>query len=88
MPELKKEKKNESEKRAEILREIGPFLHIGWQIAITIGLGVWFGSWLDEKYDSSPLYLLIFSIVGIGIALYNFFKIVFSLNKKNTKRKK
>lgn len=46
------------------------FSQIGFQMAATIGLGTWFGYWLDKK-TNSHFYTVIFSLLAIGAALYN-----------------
>ncbi|PLK44278.1 AtpZ/AtpI family protein [Emticicia sp. TH156] len=48
------------------------FTQIGLQMIITIGLGTWFGYWLDTRSDSkTPVYTLILSLTSIGVSLYN-----------------
>jgi len=41
------------------------------QMGVTIGLGAWFGKWLDEKYaNKTPVWTIVFSLLAIGISLY------------------
>ncbi|UTA66804.1 MULTISPECIES: AtpZ/AtpI family protein [Emticicia] len=48
------------------------FTQIGLQMILTIGLGTWFGYWLDNRSDSkTPVYTLILSLTSIGVSLYN-----------------
>ena len=48
------------------------FTQIGLQMMLTIGLGTWFGYWLDGKLENkNPIYTLILSLASIGISLYN-----------------
>jgi F0F1-type ATP synthase assembly protein I len=74
--ELKNKKDKESEEKKEIYNSIAPFLNLGLQMALTIGICVFFGWWLDGKFDKSPLFTLIFTFLGIFTAFYNFFKTV------------
>lgn len=66
---------------SEILREITPFLSIGTQLAFTVLAGVFMGKWLDDKYDTSPIWIITFSMSGLFLGLYSFIR-------KTTKSKK
>lgn len=57
-------------------KEVGAYLNLGIQMAVTIIAFVLLGWWLDDKFNKSPLFILIFSFVGIFIAFFNFFKAV------------
>ncbi len=51
------------------------------QMGVTIALGVLLGQWLDKKWplsESTPVYTVIFSLVGVGLALYSVLKAVIS----------
>jgi ATP synthase protein I len=50
------------------------FLGLGLQLAVTVGLMVYIGIWLDKRFDSSPYLTVIFSFIGIFAALYNFIR--------------
>jgi F0F1-type ATP synthase assembly protein I len=78
MPENKSdfEDKKQPQNKKEIYNSIAPFLNLGLQMAFTILAFVLLGWWLDGKFDKSPLFILIFSFVGIFGAFYNFFKTV------------
>jgi len=42
----------------------------------------WLGGWLDKKYPNpNELYFIIFTMLGVGIALYNVIRQVNQLNK-------
>ncbi len=47
------------------LQKAGPFLHMGWTIAISVTLGAGLGYWLDKQLDTSPWLLIVGSILGI-----------------------
>lgn len=41
------------------------------QMAVIIGLSAWGGSRLDEQYHhTTPVFTIVLSLLGIGIALY------------------
>ena len=65
---------------------------MGFYIAIAIVLGIWGGNWLDEKFDTSPLLLIIGLILGIALAVlgaYNMMKpFIKNANKPDENSKK
>lgn len=78
---MNKDKQN----RAKIIKELSPYMTLGLDFAITIGLFALLGYWLDGKYDSSPTWILSLSLFGIIVAFYKFFKVVLKKKKKITK---
>ena len=52
------------------------FTHItlGLQLAITIFIFVYAGHYLDNKYQKSPLFLAIGTVIGMGIGFYHMMK--------------
>ena len=52
-------------------------LGMGFYIAMAIVLGIWGGNWLDGKFNTGPLLLIIGLILGIAVAVlgvYNMLK--------------
>jgi len=68
-----------------IYKEVGPYLGIGFQLAATVAIMVFIGSWLDKKTGNNSLFIVIFAFLGVGIGLYNFIKTVIDLSKKTDK---
>ncbi len=58
------------------MREAAPYLGIGATLAATMGLFVGVGYWADERLGSQPLGLLVGGVLGIAVALYQFFRTV------------
>lgn len=58
------------------MKEMAPFMNIGLQMSIPIVLFVFLGYWLDNKFNSSPLFILIMSALGLFAGFYHFFKAV------------
>ena len=57
-------------------------INIPFQMGIIIVGFAWMGSWLDKKYPNpNELYFIIFTMLGVGIALYNVIRQVNQLNK-------
>ena len=65
----------------KIYREVGPYLGLGMQLAITVTVMVFLGVWLDEKFDLSPLLTIVFASIGVSAGLYNFIKSVIKSGK-------
>ncbi len=47
---------------------------LGTQMLVLLGLGVWGGMWLDERWQCSPLFLVVLPILALGISLYNLYR--------------
>ncbi|MFA7325520.1 MAG: AtpZ/AtpI family protein [Candidatus Kapaibacterium sp.] len=78
---MNKDKQN----RANIIKELSPYMTLGLDFAITIGLFALLGYWLDGKYDTKPMWMLILSLFGIVVAFYKFFKVVLKKKKVTPK---
>ncbi len=51
---------------AKLVKELAYYSSLGLQVAIAIFIGLFFGVWLDGKFNTSPVMTLIF--LGFGIA--------------------
>jgi F0F1-type ATP synthase assembly protein I len=58
------------------LREAAPYLGIGVTLAATMGLFVGVGYWADKRLGSEPTGLIAGGVLGIAVALYQFFRTV------------
>ena len=70
---------------SNIYKEVGPYIGMGFQLAVTVALMVFIGIWLDKKTGHDTLFTIIFSFLGIGAGLFNFIKTVSDLSKKPDK---
>jgi len=71
--------KNNKPKQSAYLK----YSSLGFQMAITIGLGAWLGTFLDEKYKTEkPYYTIAIILLSIAIALYQVIKDVIDINKE------
>lgn len=68
---------------AKSLRDVGPYLGLGLQLAVTIVAFVLIGSWLDDKFSKNYIFTLIAGVLGIGIGLYNLIRTVTYLEKRS-----
>ena len=57
-------------------REIGPYLGLGLQLAVTVTLMVFLGIWLDDYFETQPILTIVFAFLGVFAGLYNFIKSV------------
>ncbi len=69
---------------SEFYKEIGPYLGLGLQLAITVVASVFLGIWLDSNFDTNPILTIVFSCLGVFTALYNFIKSVVKSDKNDT----
>jgi ATP synthase protein I len=61
---------------AEAMRRVAPFLNLGLTFAVTVGLGVAGGWWLDRWLNTSPYLLLAGILLGLAAAFLGFFRAV------------
>jgi len=61
------------------------FIGIGWFIGISILLGVLGGLWLDGKFNTQPLFVILGLVLGLVVAVYGVYRMLLPLisNKKN-----
>ena len=77
-----------AEKLSKSLKEVGPYLGLGSQLAATIILMFFLGRWLDNQFNTYPILLIVFSFLGGSAGIYNFIKTVLQLNNKKKDAKK
>ena len=70
--------KDKEPRRSDYLR----FSSLGFQMAITIGLGAWAGTYLDNKFQTEkPYYSIGIILIAIAIALYQVINEVMQMSK-------
>lgn len=47
---------------------------VGTQMMVLLGLGVFGGMKLDEKLNTSPLFLVVFPVVALFVSLYQLYR--------------
>lgn len=47
---------------------------VGTQMMVLLGLGVWGGLKLDEKINTSPLFLIVFPVIALFVSLYQLYR--------------
>jgi F0F1-type ATP synthase assembly protein I len=53
-------------------------------LAVTVLAGLGGGYWLDSRFGTRPVFLLLGAALGVGAALYHFFKVVAALDTRNS----
>lgn len=51
-------------------------LNLGWVFLATMGITVYGGMWLDERYGTAPLFILIGVFLGFGASGWYFYETV------------
>lgn len=68
-------------RRVAVLRMIG----VGWFVGLSILLGVLGGLWLDGKFGTKPILVIVGLILGVVVAFYGVYQMLLPLirNKRN-----
>lgn len=74
-------------KFADTAGQLGPFMTWGWQFAITLGFLAWFGHWLDQKFETKFVFVLIGVFVGLIGGFVNLYRMVSRLPKPGSSKK-
>ena len=61
--------------------DIGNYLGLGLQLAVTVVVMVFLGIWLDSKFNTNPWMTVLCSFLGIFAAIYSFIKTVLKSGK-------
>jgi ATP synthase protein I len=63
------------------------FAGAGIQFAVALVLFVFLGSWLDKRFQTSPLFILLGVFGGGGAAFYNLYRKVVAAQKADDERR-
>ena len=55
------------------------FIGVGWFIGISILLGVLGGLWLDSKFGTEPILVIVGLIFGLFVAFYGVYRMLLPL---------
>jgi len=61
------------------------FIGVGWFIGLSILLGVWGGLWLDNKFGTKPILVIVGLLLGLAVAFYGVYRMLLPLlrNKRD-----
>lgn len=79
--------KKDNKSFTESISQVTPYLGLGTQLAATIGIMVYVGVFLDDSFNTKPVFILICAFFGAFAGLYNFIKSVIELDKINRSKK-
>lgn len=65
-----------SEEKKSIFRNLYNLTTIGLQIVVSIFIGLGIGLMLDDTFETKPIFLFIFLLMGIGAGFLNLFRVV------------
>lgn len=82
MPQLEKDSLSNT------YREVAPYLGLGLQLAATMVIMIFIGDWIDKRYETSPLWTLVFGVLGIFTGMYQLIKTVLNLQSRKSKDEK
>ena len=71
---------------AQVVRELGPYMALGFQLAAAVVGFFLLGHWLDNRYDTSPWLKLLGLLLGATGGFIKFFKTVARLDKKESNK--
>jgi ATP synthase protein I len=57
-------------------KDIGPYLGLGLQLAVTVTAMVFLGIWLDEQFETKPILTIVLAFLGVFVGMYTFIKSV------------
>lgn len=73
--ESQKTNPTEPKKESSPLKDYLKYSGLGFQMCFVIGLSVWGGLALDDKFmQGKPVFVLILSFIGIGASFYLLYK--------------
>jgi ATP synthase protein I len=55
-------------------KEVGPYIGLGLQLAVTVTVMVFLGIWLDGQFETKPILTLVFAFLGVSAGIYTFIK--------------
>lgn len=57
-------------------KDVGPYVGLGLQLAVTVTVMVFIGIWLDGKFETKPILTVVCAFLGVFAGLYTFIKSV------------
>ena len=57
-------------------KEIGPYIGLGVQLAVTVTIMVFLGIWLDGYFETNPIITIVCAFFGVFAGMYTFIKSV------------
>jgi ATP synthase protein I len=59
-----------------LYKDVGPYIGLGLQLAVTVTVMVFIGIWLDGYFETKPVLTIVFAFFGVFAGMYTFIKSV------------
>ena len=69
-------------------REIAPYIDLGMRLAVSLTVGVLGGLWIDRKFHTTPLFLLVGFFLGAGSGFWSIYRTVYGSKAEDNERQK
>lgn len=63
-------------RKGNVLENLALISYIGISMMVPIIGGVYIGKWLDSIWNTQPIFLFVFILMGVIVAFMNLFKVV------------
>jgi ATP synthase protein I len=70
------------------VRDSGPYLGLGITLAVTVLAGLGVGHWIDGRWGTDPLFLILGGSLGVAAALIYFVRTLSTFTKKTFTKNK
>jgi ATP synthase protein I len=57
-------------------KDIGPYIGLGLQLAVTVTAMVFLGIWLDGQFGTKPILTIVLAFFGVFAGMYTFIRSV------------
>ena len=64
----------------------GAVAGMGLQFALSILLFLWAGQWIDRKFGTAPLFLIVFVFVGAAASFYSIYRRLMDQQRRDEER--
>ncbi|MDZ7373920.1 MAG: AtpZ/AtpI family protein [candidate division KSB1 bacterium] len=67
------------------IRQVAPYLDLGFRLALMVFIGLYGGYKLDQKLGVLPLFTILGSLLGMGGGLYTVYRAVYGRKREAEK---
>jgi len=64
------------------------FIGVGWYVGLSILGGVLAGLWMDDRFNTRPLFVIIGLLLGMAVAVYGVYKMLALIRNDKNKQEK
>ena len=66
-----------------VFQQVGPYLSIGVEFTASILICLGAGWWIDKRFDTAPIFMLVGAFFGMAAGFYNLYRTVVRMSKKD-----